>query len=258
MNTSQGKKKSQKYNRYLQQRTLHAAILPFLENPNMHPELQQAISKHYDLKQSLLQQQLTQWATENPLCMPHYNNCLAIWSKQQALKLQSRHRGHNHSSTTKQPPQTDRITAREVNGVIEIDLDDEDYVAFQTAIQASLGEESPSSQQKKPAAAAVASCSDTNHESTRSAPSCGNNTIITHAASCLSTSVNSEIDLCAAEELEDNQNIQEAIAVTNVSRPTTVLKETNHNVAAYSLSCNTMEQENRTSGAIVLDVTEDD
>jgi hypothetical protein len=142
----QGTHASLKYNHNIQQYTLHAAILPFLQDGGgPYPEFQEAVQKHFDLKKARLQQQLAQWTAQNEQCRTYYNQCMDIWSRQEDAKRLSRQsqkkkRVSSLSQTTNAiSNHTTAHVFREVGGVIEIGLDDsDDNDTLQQAIHTSL------------------------------------------------------------------------------------------------------------------------
>ena len=115
--TENGKKLSQDYNNKIREYTLRAAIFPFLESGGPYPEFQAAVVTHFKLKRHYLQQQLAQWAVQQPTqIQPLLDQCTEIWLKQ------SEQPNRKRKSVCLLPVEG----VRQVNGVFEIDLDDDD------------------------------------------------------------------------------------------------------------------------------------
>lgn len=159
--TPSGTRESDKYNEKIRSFTLDAAILPHLKRlagatASMFPEFDAVIEKHFELKEHALKIQLSQWRkykaqeTPHPQFPSYMNNlhharnsgptmetlyiaCVAAidsWPRKQKAR-----KYRNSASTASSPillgdsnnqaVAAQPIHAVEVNGVIEIDLDDD-------------------------------------------------------------------------------------------------------------------------------------
>jgi ubiquitin-protein ligase len=95
--TPRGTTESDKYNANIRPYTTSAAILPFLKKGEQpYPEFAEAVTRHYELKQFVLQQQLFRWnrdTTPGPTSTSMarlYSECWTIWDAQRQQQKQQR------------------------------------------------------------------------------------------------------------------------------------------------------------------------
>lgn len=194
--TEKGRHESQKYNANIRKYTMDAAILPHLRQMGgqmddssslLYPEFLDIADKHFSLKERTWKKQLSEWRKEasqkanesqGKKKTPYPNNngrqvtldmdslyisCLDAWERRprkSAKRNGDSHSNNNNSSTTRASLHLHQpLSAVEVNGVIEIDLESDDDEGLNTGTKplATITE-----------SAVVGKDSNTNHACTKS------------------------------------------------------------------------------------------
>jgi len=153
--TPHGTCESDKYNENIRRFTLDAAILPHLQRltgvgVSMYPEFDAVIEKHFELKEHALKKQLSKWRkgktqerpnarfatymnlnhakSSGPTMETLYISCVAAidsWPRKQKARKNTASLSELPEDSRNQAVAVQPIHAVEVNGIIEIDLDDD-------------------------------------------------------------------------------------------------------------------------------------
>lgn len=149
--TEGGSSASKNYNSKIQRYTMDAAILPHLQRianvvqtTSPYPEFDEILEKHFELKQHTWKKQLSDWrrsanevAAHPPTYQqgrttvvhaamePLYLSCVSAWESRPTRKQTAR-KTSTHSLTNI----ISTVNAVEVNGVIEIDLEENNSIAL--------------------------------------------------------------------------------------------------------------------------------
>ena len=155
LGSAAGTRQSNSYNATIRQQTIDAAILPHLRRIALgeaaghsgfpyYREFDEIIEKHFTLKERNWKKQLSDWCSNSTGTLNHLRmQCIDAWEQRPQKKRKAKKQGARSSTLPIQKnhrPNTNDISTREVDGVIEI-------------VETTEANPHPKVNQKKPASA---------------------------------------------------------------------------------------------------------